>query len=228
MEAGCFLEAIGMSRQATPMTNRPKAAQTGPQRKAGRQQRSTPDRETYRHGNRSVDVPAGFLVVGYITGVHGLRGEVRVEPYTDFPERFAPGTQLFLGDDLAEVEVVAVRPHKNQILLQMKGIERREQADALRNTWLFIEEADAVELDEDTYWVHDIIGMNVQTADGERLGTIREVLFTGANEVYVVETPATVNQGKDLLLPAIADVVQKVDLAENLMTVRLLPGLLEQ
>jgi 16S rRNA processing protein RimM len=157
-----------------------------------------------------------------------LRGELKVEPYSDFPERFAPGVQLFLGDDLAEVEVIAARPHKNQILLQLKGIERRDQADTLRNTWLFIDEANAVPLDEDTYWVHDIIGMNVQTNDGEWLGTIREVLFTGANEVYVVETPVTVNQGKDLLLPAIPDVIQQVNLAEKLMTVQLLPGLVEQ
>jgi 16S rRNA processing protein RimM len=175
-----------------------------------------------------VNVREGYLVVGYIASVHGLRGEVKVEPYTDFPERFAPGVQLFLGENLEEVEVAAARPHKNHILLQLKGVERREQADALRNRWLFIDEADAVQLDEDTYWVHDIIGMDVQTTGGEWLGTIREVLFTGANEVYVVETPPTVNQGKELLLPAISDVIQQVNLAENLMTVQLLPGLLEQ
>lgn len=209
------------------MNNVSQPEQARPPRKAGRQ-RSTPGREIYTYRNRSVAVPTGYLAVGHIVGVHGLRGELKIEPYTDFPERFTPGVQLFLGDDLEPVEVITARPHKNHILLQIEGVEHREQAEELRNTWLFIDEANAAPLDKDTYWVHDIIGMLVQTVEGEFLGTIREVLFTGANEVYIVETPATVNQGKELLLPAITEVIQQVDLAENLMTVHLLPGLSEQ
>lgn len=227
LAAGRYQKAVHLPCEANMMTTRSQSAQPRPQG-ATRQPRQTPKQKVYTHRNRSVAVPDGYLVVGYIVGVHGLRGELRIEPYTDFPERFAPGMQLFLGDELQEVEITMARPHKNHILLRIDGIESREQADALRNTWLFIDEANAVPLDQDTYWVHDIIGMNVQTVDGEILGTIREVLFTGANQVYVVETPATVNHGKELLLPAISDVIQQVDLPENLMTVQLLPGLLEQ
>jgi 16S rRNA processing protein RimM len=167
------------------------------------------------------------MAVGYVSGVHGLRGELKVELYTDFPERFAAGMELYMGEELAVVKVTGARRHQHHILLQLEGVNRREEADALRGAWLFVDEEDAVKLEEGVYWVHEIVGLQVQTESGETLGVIREVLFTGANEVYVVETPATVNQGRDLLLPAIDEVVRKVDLTTNRMTVHLLPGLLE-
>lgn len=187
-----------------------------------------PNSQVYMHRNQRVHVPDGYFAVGRITGPHGLKGEVKVELHTDFPERFTPDTKLFIGEDLTEATIIVARPAKNQMLLLLEGIKDRNQAEALRDEWLFVDEADAVELEEDTYWVHDIVGLQVQTEEGQRLGTIREVLFTGANEVYVVQTEATVNQGKDLLLPAIADVVQTVDLPNQMMIVRLLPGLLEE
>jgi 16S rRNA processing protein RimM len=196
-----------------------KAKQSRPAQQAG---------EVYTHRNRTVFIPDGYLAVGYINSVHGLKGEVRVELYTDFPQRFAPGVTLLLGEDLEEVTVVGARPHKNGLLLQLEGIEGREQAEALRGSWLFVAEEDAVELDEDAYWVHDIIGLMVQTEEGEQLGTIREVLFTGANEVYVVEPIGLVNGGKELLLPAIDEVVREINLPANRMIVHLLPGLLAE
>jgi 16S rRNA processing protein RimM len=186
-----------------------------------------PTRRLYTHRNRTVAVPEGYLAVGLILGVHGLRGELKVELYTDFPERFTVGADLFIGEDLAKVEIIGARMHQQHLLLQLAGVESREQADKLRNLWLFVDEEDAAELADGVYWVHDIIGLTVQTENGEALGVIRDVLFTGANDVYVVETPPTVNSGRDLLLPAIAEVVRNVDLADQRMTVHLLPGLLE-
>ena len=94
----------------------------------------------------------------------------------------------------------------------------------MRNQWLFVPESEAVELEADSYWVHDIIGLQVQTENGEPLGAVTDVLFTGANEVYVVQE----SNGNELLLPAIADVVQKVDLAAGAITVRLLPGMRDE
>jgi 16S rRNA processing protein RimM len=181
----------------------------------------------YSQRNRTVTVPAGYLAVGFVLGVHGLRGELKVELYTDFPERFTPGADLYLGEELVKVEIVAARMHQHHLLLRLAGVASREQADALRNRWLFVDETDAVELADGLYWVHDIVGLDVQDEAGVHLGTIREVLFTGANEVYIVETPPTVNNGHDLLLPAIDEVVRAVDLDANRMTVRLLPGLLD-
>lgn len=184
--------------------------------------------ERFVYRNRTVFVPEGYLAVGMITGPHGIRGEVKVELHTDFPERFAPGAILYLGESLQEVEILQARPHKGQYLLLLAGIHERNTADNLRGQWLFIPESQAAELDEDTYWVHDIIGLRVQTEEGRYLGVVQDVLETGANDVYVVDPPADVNQGRPLLLPAIAEVIQAVDLATGIMTIRLMAGLLDE
>jgi 16S rRNA processing protein RimM len=136
-----------------------------------------------------VRIPDGYIAVGMITSAHGLRGELKVELHTDFPERFAPDVVVYLGEELQKVTITSARPHQGQMLLQFNGIDDRASADALRNVWVFIPEEEAVELEEDTYFVHDIIGLSVQTTSGKLLGTVGQVLFTGANDVYVVETP---------------------------------------
>lgn len=198
------------------------------QRERPTEQSQPPSGQTYTHGSRTVTVPDGFLAVGYIQGIHGLRGELRVDLYTDFPERFTPGTRLYLGEELEKVEVAGARLHKQLLLLRLVGVESREEAATYRGVWLFIREEDAAELEEGVFWVHDIIGMAVQSDEGRALGTVREVLFTGANDVYVVETLPNVNQGRDLLLPAIEEVVRSVDVEGRQMIVHLLPGLLEE
>ncbi|MDI9548979.1 MAG: ribosome maturation factor RimM [Chloroflexota bacterium] len=189
--------------------------------------RPSPGR-TYVHRNRSVFVPKGALAVGLVVGAHGLRGEVRVELHTDFPERFAPGNVVLMGDDLTEVLIVASRPHKNEMLVRFEGATDRTAADGLRGQWLFIEEQDAAELEEGVYWIHDIIGMDVQTDDGRRLGRVSDVLFTGANDVYLVKPAESINRGQDILLPAIPDVIQTVDVPARLITVKLMPGMIEE
>lgn len=205
----------------------PEEKSENPRRLLKPKPRQTP-RQPYTHRNQPVHMPDGYIAIGLVTSVHGLKGEIKVELHTDFPERFAPGILVLIGDELIERTIKHARPHKNQLLLVLEGVHSREEAEALRGQWIFVNEDDAVELDDDTYWVHDIVGISVQTEDGQLLGTVKEVIFTGANEVYVLATEPSVNQGKDLLLPAIADVVQKVDLAANLMIVRLLPGLLDE
>lgn len=199
---------------------------TKPQPTQNRPKSSQPNRRTPRS---DVAVPEGYLAVGKIVGIHGLRGEVKVELYTDYPERFEPGVTLWAGrsgdDDLEALTVRAARPHKNLMLLLLEEVGGREDAEALRGFWLFVEESDAVALEEGAFFVHDILGLTVQTDTGSTLGVIADVLFTGANEVYVV-------QGKDLpqgevLLPAIDQVIRSVDLEARTMTVHLLPGLLE-
>ncbi len=187
-----------------------------------------PKSRQYMQRNRPVHIPAGHFAVGQIVGVHGLRGELKVESHTDFPERFAPGETLLVGYDLQEIELLSVRPHKGKLLMCVAGIQDRSAAERLRGQWLFVREEDVKELDKDTYWVHDIVGLEVITEDGRKLGIIKEVLFTGANEVYVIAALSTVNRGRDILLPAIADVVQSVDIEKGIMVVRLMPGLMEE
>jgi len=184
---------------------------------------------TYVHRNRSVFVPRGMMAVGLIVGAHGLRGEVRVELHTDFPERFTPGNELFLGDDLVVTQILSARPHKNELLVLLEGVLDRAGAESLRGTWVFIDEQDAADLEDGAFWVHDIIGMNVQATDGRRLGRVTDVISAGgANDVYVVKPSASVNHGRELLLPAIPDVIQTVDLDSRLITVALIPGILDE
>lgn len=179
---------------------------------------------TYVHRNRRVRIPDGHLAVGYIIGAHGLRGEVRVELHTDFPDRFVPGLRLLLGEELEPLDLQQARPHQSQLLLLFNGIDSREAAEELRGLWLFIPDAEAAALEPDTYFVHDIIGLQVVTDEGRTLGKITDVLFTGANEVYVVQD----DDATEILLPAIADVVRMVDLSAGQITVTLLPGLLDE
>ena len=176
---------------------------------------------------RSTTVPDGYLVVGRILGAHGLRGEVKVESYTDFDSRFTPGQQLLLGEELFLTEIAASRPHKGIFLLSFAEITDRAAAQSLHNQWLYIPEEAAMKLDEDSFWVHEIIGLSVQTETHNRLGEVVDVLFTGANEVYVIRPARGVNRDRELLIPALADVIRAVDLEAGVVTVRLLPGMLE-
>ncbi len=191
----------------------------------GRPSTNAPASQVYYHRNEAVNIPNGYLAVGRITTAHSLKGEVRVELHTDFPERFVPGMVVYIGETLTKYTVDYARPHKLQLLVKFEGVDTRNAAEALGREWLFIPETDVVDLEEDTYWVHDIIGLQVQTEEGRELGVISEVLFTGANEVYVIKAAES---ERELLVPAIADVVQQVDLAAKRMTVRLLPGILDE
>ena len=183
--------------------------------------------ETYYVRNQAVIVPTGFIVVGQIVGAHGLRGDLKVELYTDFPERFAPGVTLYICVDLQEVMIEEVRDHKDRLLVKFAGIENRSAAEEYRDCWLYIGEDEVATLAEGAYWVHDIIGLTAVTVDGTRLGVITDVLPTGANDVYVVRPPAGQNRGQEILLPAIPDVVLAIDLALGTMTVRVPDGLLD-
>ena len=182
----------------------------------------------FTHRNRTVHSPDGYLVVGQISGAHANRGEIKIESHSDFPERFAPGATLLMGQDLAPVEILTSRPHKSHILITVDGIDSRMAAQALRGTWLYLAEEDAAELDEDTFWIHELIGLTVVTEAGRLLGTVTDVLATGANDVYVIQPADGVNRGKEILLPAIAQVVRTVDVSAGTLTVDLLPGLLEE
>jgi 16S rRNA processing protein RimM len=193
---------------------------------SNKRQQSKRPVQTYLHRNQRVRIPDGYMAVGLITNSHGLRGEVKVELHTDFPERFAPDVVVYLGEELEETVIREARPHQGQLLLQFHGIDDRTKSDSLRGLWVFIHEDEAVDLEEDTYFVHDIIGLAVQTTSGEPLGTVEEVLFTGANDVYVVRPPG--EPKREILLPAIEEVIKKVDLENGLLIVELLPGLIDE
>lgn len=165
-----------------------------------------------------------MLAIGEIVAVHGLRGQVRVALLTDFPERFRALDAVSVsrpGRPTAQYRIRSVewRTGKRQLLLTFEGVGNRAQAAELVGAFIEIEEHQAVELPDDTYFEHDIIGLWVITTDGRELGEITEVLRTGANDVYVTE---------QCLIPAIRDVVQDVDLDAGTMTIIAVPGLLDE
>jgi 16S rRNA processing protein RimM len=180
------------------------------------------------HRNRAIHVPDGHMAVGRIVGMHGLNGELRVELHTDFPERFASGETLWLGEALVAKTVQTAREHKGMILLTLADVTSRDEAEALRQEWLFIPDDAAMALPEGEYWVHDIIGLAVVDEAGQPVGKVTDILQTGANDVYIITPVAGVNRDKELLIPAIAEVVQSVDLASGTLTIRIVPGLIDE
>ena len=161
-------------------------------------------------------------------GAHGLTGELRVELHTDFPERFAPGTTILLGEGLRSYAIEGAREHKGMILLVLAGVTDRTAAEELRGEGLFIPETAAMPLADGNFWVHDIIGLAVVDETGLSIGRVTDVLQTGANDVYIIAPTETINRGKELLIPATAEVVQRVDVAGGTMTIRLIPGLIDE
>ncbi len=170
---------------------------------------------------------ARYLNVGKIVNTHGIRGEIRIWPQTDFPDiRFQKGSRLLLfppgQGDAVPVEVLAARSQKNMYIVKLKGIDSMNDAEKLKGGELKVEAADRVPLEEGEYYVQDIVGCAVISDEGETLGVITDVLSPGANDVWVVKRP----KGKELLLPVIDDVVLDVDPVERRVKVHLMEGLL--
>ncbi len=164
--------------------------------------------------------------VGKIVNTHGVKGELKVMPTTDDPTRFERLKEVYVERKKLETyEIQSVRYHKGMVLLKFKGIEDMTAAELLKGAILKIDRKDSLPLEEDEYYIADLYGMQVYTVDEERyLGEIVDVIYTGSNDVYAIRKEGRI---KDLLLPAIKQVVKKVNLSENKMHVVLLEGLEE-
>lgn len=164
-----------------------------------------------------------LLQVGVITTTHGIRGEVKVFPTTDDPKRFLDLKNVILDDGKTtlDLEIQNVKFFKNLVILKFKGIDNINDIEKYKKAGLYVTREDAVELEKDEYFIADLIGMDVISDEGEQLGTISDVLQTGANDVYVISSKGQ----KDLLLPAIHECVLDVNVEERTMKVHLMPGL---
>ncbi|KRL83734.1 16S rRNA-processing protein RimM [Ligilactobacillus apodemi DSM 16634 = JCM 16172] len=167
-----------------------------------------------------------FYQVGKIVNTHGIRGEVRVVATTDFPEeRFKAGNKLYAFKPNAtegiELTVKKSRKHKQFIMLTFEGMENINLVEPLKGDDLKVSAEQQKELEEGSYYYHQIIGLEAVTTTGEELGKITEILSPGANDVWVVKR----KNKKDLLLPVIDDVIKEVDLAAGKVEVELLDGL---
>ena len=140
---------------------------------------------------------------------------------TAYPERLPQIETLYVGPDYAPHRAETIRRHGSAMLIRFEGILDRESAEIFRDQLVYISIEDAVPLEDGEYYLFQLHGINVVTDDGETLGTLSDVLETGANDVYVIDTP-----DGELLLPAIPDVIKKVDIAGRVMIVHIIEGLI--
>lgn len=163
-----------------------------------------------------------FLEIGRIVAVQGLKGEVRVEPWCDTPDFLCGFKKLYFKKGEEEVKVSRARPHKNIVVMKINGVDTPESAAELRGKVLYINRKD-VNLKEGTYFVQDLIGLEVTDADsGEIYGRLSQVTSTGANDVYHIK-----NGDREWLIPAIPDVIVKTDIEGGRMIIRKMDGLFE-
>ena len=165
-----------------------------------------------------------FLEIGKIVNSYGIKGFFKVVPFTDDITRFDDLKTIYIEKNkkMEEKEIEEVRYHKHLVLLKIKGIDDIGDTEQYKNCILKIDRKDAVELPEDTYFITDMIGIEVYTEENELLGTLIDIFPTGSNDVYVVKDEL----GKQILLPAIGDVIKDVNIEAKKMIVKLIPGLI--
>ncbi|MGH2640418.1 MAG: ribosome maturation factor RimM [Actinomycetota bacterium] len=160
------------------------------------------------------------VVVGVVTGVHGLGGEVSVQNRSDNPDRWTPGSTVF-REDGAALTISASRHHGRRLLVRFGGVSDRTSAEALRATVLVVPESWLPDLPEGEWWAHQLEGCEVRTVSGRILGVVREVIPNPANDLWV----AVDDEGRETLVPALADLLIDVDVAGRTVLVNDVPGL---
>lgn len=166
-----------------------------------------------------------WIKVGIVTSTHGLHGEVKVFPTTDEARRFLDLEEVVLdtGTEKKRLAIERVRFFKNMVILKFKGLEDIDKVQSFRQKDLLVTRDQAVPLEENEYFIADLIGLSAVSEEGEELGKLTDVLQSAANDVYVIRKPGT----EDLLVPAIKACVKQVDLKHGQITLHLLPGLRE-
>lgn len=165
------------------------------------------------------------IVIGQIVNTHGIKGALKVVPLTDDYKRYDTLEYLYIVQNNIRKKyyVERVQYQKSNVIIKLKGIENCNDAGKLKNLMIEVDRKHAVKLPEDTYFICDLIGLQVKTSDGILLGYIDDVFATGSNDVYVVKD----NKGKQILIPAIKDVIQKVSIDDNYVLIKPIEGLIE-
>ena len=157
--------------------------------------------------------------VALVLGSQGTSGEIRIKSYTDVPDRFDPGRELYI-DGVSHRITASSTGHPKQVILKLEGIDTLPAAQGLAGQWLTSPVQDSPELPAEEFFHYQLMGLQIRTEDGEELGTLQEIIQTGSNDVYLVE-----KDGRELLLPAISQVIRRVDLSAGVMVVNLLEGM---
>ena len=165
-----------------------------------------------------------YLEIGQIVNTFGIKGMVKIKPFTDDINRFDKLKKVYIKnkDGKKEYQIQEVKYHKNMVLMKLEGIDTPEQADLLRQSYLLVDRADEEPLEEGVYYIVDLLGLEVYTDDNKLLGKVDDIFNTGSNDIYVVKD----EMGKQILLPGIPDVLKNVDLEKGKITVHLIPGLI--
>ncbi len=166
------------------------------------------------------------LQIGVITQTHGIRGAVKVFPTTDDAARFKKLKEVIMdtGRERLDMEIEGVKFFKQYVIVKFKGYDSINDVEKYKNAKLYVTRDKAVRLKKDEYFVADLIGMQVVTEEGEAFGTLKDVMATGANDVYVVERSG--EDGAEVLMPAIKECVKHIDMETGVITVHIMDGLL--
>jgi 16S rRNA processing protein RimM len=166
-----------------------------------------------------------FIQIGQIINTHGIKGEVKVMPFTDDPGRFEALDWLYIkkNNNLNKYFITSIKYQKDKLIIRFKNVDSMSDAENLKNCMLFIDRDKAIKLPEDTYFIVDLIGLTVITDKGIILGTVDDIIATGSNDVYIVKD----KEGREVLIPAIKDVVKNIDLNTKFITIIPLEGLMD-
>lgn len=156
------------------------------------------------------------VVIGTVIAPHGVRGDIRIMPHTDRPEQFLKLKTLLLSDGTS-LKITSARFHKSMVLMKCQGVETMNDADLLRGKKVLINSEDLPKLGEGEYYVADLIGLPVLDVAGTQLGTLKDVISTGSNDVYVIAVP----EGKDILVPALKKHVKEINVHDRRIVVEL-------
>ncbi len=157
-----------------------------------------------------------FLAVGRLRRSHGIAGEMIMDVLTDFPERLRPGKIIYVGETHEPVKIQGLRGHDQALIIHLADLDSPEAAAKYRNAMVYVKASELPRLPEGEYYHHELLGLSVVNEAGEELGQLADILETGANDVYLVKTPA----GKEILLPAVEEVILEVDLERHQIRVR--------
>ena len=165
-----------------------------------------------------------YLEIGQIVNTFGIKGMVKIKPFTDDINRFDRLKKIYISNKNGkkEYQIQEIKYHKNMVLMKLEGVDTPEQADLLRQSYLLVDRADEEPLEEGVYYIVDLLGLEVYTDDNKLLGKVEDIFNTGSNDIYVVKD----EMGKQILLPGIPDVLKNVDLEKGRITVHLIPGLI--
>ena len=165
-----------------------------------------------------------YLEIGQIVNTFGIKGMVKIKPFTDDINRFDRLKKIYISNKNGkkEYQIQEIKYHKNMVLMKLEGVDTPEQADLLRQSYLLVDRADEEPLEEGVYYIVDLLGLEVYTDDNKLLGKVDDIFNTGSNDIYVVKD----EMGKQIFLPGIPDVLKNVDLEKGRITVHLIPGLI--